>query len=149
MKVFLLRQKLYRKSKQEAELSYVVLPKIAEDRYRESRMREIRLSGLRRGGLNLRHHGSSTAARLSLLYRFFPVAFPAGRRIGILIPDLIIDELVLADTKVVPAFTLAHTAQMTGYLAVTNLQLAILLNFQDATLQWKRVVRQPGRLHPQ
>ena len=32
-----------------AELSFVALPKIAEDRYRESRMREIRLSGLRRG----------------------------------------------------------------------------------------------------
>ena len=48
VKVFLLRQKLYRKSKQEPTFRGG-LPKIAEDRYRESRMREIRLSGLRRG----------------------------------------------------------------------------------------------------
>ena len=48
VKVFLLRQKLYRKSKQEPQFRGA-LPKIAEDRYRESRMREIRLSGLRRG----------------------------------------------------------------------------------------------------
>ncbi len=54
---------------------YVALPKIAEDRYRESRMRETRLSGLMRGGLNLRHHGSSAAARLSpLLYWITVVA---------------------------------------------------------------------------
>ncbi len=78
----------------------------------------------------------------------FPVSY-RGHRIGVLIPDLIIDELVLVDTKVVSAFTPAHMAQMTGYLAITNLQLAMLLNFQDSTLQWRRVVRQPDRLHPQ
>ena len=44
VKVFLLRQKLYRKSQQEAEL-----PKIAEDRYRGSRMQETCPSGLMRG----------------------------------------------------------------------------------------------------
>ena len=78
----------------------------------------------------------------------FPVSY-RGRRIGVLIPDLIIDELVLVDTKVVTAFAPVHTAQMTGCLAITQLQLGMLLNFQDSTLQWKRVVRQPGRLHPQ
>ena len=61
--------------------------------------------------------------------------------IGKLIPDLIIDDLVIADPKVVTTFNETHLAQMTGYLALTGLRLALLLNFKHAKLQWKRVVR--------
>lgn len=61
--------------------------------------------------------------------------------IGRLIPDLIVDNLVIADAKVVSAFNENHLAQMTGYLALTGLRLALLLNFKYAKLQWKRVVR--------
>ena len=64
-----------------------------------------------------------------------------GHQIGRLIPDLIIDDLVIADPKVVSAFNETHLAQMTGYLALTGLRLALLLNFKHAKLQWKRVVR--------
>ena len=64
-----------------------------------------------------------------------------GRRIGRLIPDLIVDDLVIADPKVVSAFNDTHLAQMAGYLAITNLRLALLLNFKYARLKWKRVVR--------
>jgi hypothetical protein len=31
---------------------------------------------------------------------------------------------------------------MAGYLAITGLQLAILINFKNAKLEWKRIVRQ-------
>ena len=31
---------------------------------------------------------------------------------------------------------------MLGYLAITGLTLAILLNFKNAKLEWKRVVRE-------
>lgn len=61
--------------------------------------------------------------------------------IGTLIPDIIVDDLVLVDTKVVSAFTPNHVAQMVGYLAITQKRLALLLNFHEATLRWKRVVR--------
>jgi GxxExxY protein len=64
-----------------------------------------------------------------------------GRQIGMLIPDLIIDEIVIADPKVVSEFNETHLAQMTGYLALTGLRLALLLNFKYAKLRWKRVVR--------
>ena len=64
-----------------------------------------------------------------------------GREVGSLVPDLIVDELVIADPKVVTAFNENHVAQMTGYLALTELKLALLLNFKYAKLQWKRVVR--------
>lgn len=64
-----------------------------------------------------------------------------GRLIGTLVPDLIVDDLVIADPKVVSAFNDTHLAQMTGYLAITRLRLALLLNFKHAKLEWKRIVK--------
>jgi GxxExxY protein len=60
--------------------------------------------------------------------------------IGILIPDLIINDLIVVDTKVASAFNDSHIAQMTGYLSHTGLRLGLLLNFKYATLKWKRVI---------
>ena len=57
--------------------------------------------------------------------------------------DLIVDDTVIVDPKVVSAFNEAHTAQMMiGYLAISQLDLALLLNFKSVRLEWKRVVRQ-------
>jgi len=67
--------------------------------------------------------------------------FYKGHFIGILVPDLIVDGKVIADPKVASAFNDTHIAQMLGYLNITNLEVALLLNFKDATLAWKRVVR--------
>jgi len=64
-----------------------------------------------------------------------------GQQIGKLVPDLIVDELVIVDPKVVSEFNGTHVAQMTGYLAITGLRLALLLSFKEADLRWKRVVR--------
>ena len=62
------------------------------------------------------------------------------QHIGTLVPDLIVDGLVIADPKVVTTFHDTHTAQMLGYLNITGLKLALLLNFKHAKLQWKRIV---------
>ena len=70
----------------------------------------------------------------------FPVHYE-GTLIGTLQPDLIVEELVIVDPKVVSAFNDSHLAQMTGYLAITGLRLALLLNFKSARLEWKRIVR--------
>jgi GxxExxY protein len=70
----------------------------------------------------------------------FPVQYD-GQHIGTLIPDLIVDDRVIADPKVVIAFNDTHSAQMLGYLTITGLKLALLLNFKYARLQWKRIVR--------
>jgi GxxExxY protein len=71
----------------------------------------------------------------------FPVHY-SGELIGTLMPDTIVDSLVIADAKVVEGFNDSHVRQMIGYLAITKLKLAILLNFKFAKLQWKRVVRE-------
>jgi len=70
----------------------------------------------------------------------FPVHYK-GHRIGRLIPDMIVDERVIVDPKVVRAFDENHVAQMLGYLAITEMRLALLLNFKYAKLRWRRVVR--------
>jgi GxxExxY protein len=64
-----------------------------------------------------------------------------GVPIGTLIPDLIVDDAVIVDPKVVRAFDESHIAQMIGYLAITGLKLALLVNFKFARLQWKRVAQ--------
>ncbi|HWV98116.1 MAG TPA: GxxExxY protein [Candidatus Acidoferrum sp.] len=71
--------------------------------------------------------------------REFPVSY-RGHFIGKLIPDLIVDNKVIVDPKVVTAFTDTHVAQMLGYLNITGLEVALLLNFKEAKLDWKRVV---------
>jgi len=71
----------------------------------------------------------------------FPVHY-AGEIIGNLVPDMIVDDLVIADPKVVEAFNETHVRQMIGYLAITKLKLALLLNFKHVKLEWKRIVRE-------
>lgn len=85
--------------------------------------------------IELRRRGHEVAIQQS-----FPVFYRA-ELIGNLIPDLIVDSAVIVDPKVVTAFHETHVAQMIGYLNITGLELALLLNFKNARLDWKRVVR--------
>ncbi|MEY2528282.1 MAG: hypothetical protein QOJ05_372 [Verrucomicrobiota bacterium] len=85
--------------------------------------------------IELRRQGHVLAVQQS-----FPVFYRADL-IGKLIPDLIVDDCVVVDSKVVTAFTDTHISQMIGYLNITGLELALLLNFKNARLDWKRVVR--------
>jgi GxxExxY protein len=83
--------------------------------------------------LKLRGHSISVQSSFPVSYR--------GELIGNLIPDLIVDNAVIVDPKVVSCFTDTHVAQMIGYLNVTRLDLALLINFKNARLEWKRVLR--------
>jgi len=85
--------------------------------------------------IELKHRGHVVAVQSS-----FPVSY-RGELIGNLIPDLIVDDAVIVDPKVVSCFTDTHVAQMIGYLNITRLDLAILINFKNARLEWKRVLR--------
>jgi GxxExxY protein len=62
-----------------------------------------------------------------------------GQLIGTLIPDLIIDGRLIVDSKVVTEFNDSHVAQMLGYLNITGLTTALLLNFKHADLGIKRI----------
>jgi GxxExxY protein len=67
-----------------------------------------------------------------------------GQLVDIMIPDLIVNGLVIVDPKVTEEFTQTHFAQMIGYLAITRMDLAVLLNFKHGDLRWKRVARTPS-----
>src|SRR6266516_4068159 len=79
--------------------------------------------------IELKHRGHIISVQSS-----FPVHY-RGELIGNLVPDLI------ADPKVVACFADTHVAQMIGYLNITGLDLAVLINFKSARLEWKRVLR--------
>lgn len=83
--------------------------------------------------LTKRGHRVDQQKRFNVLYD--------GVVVDTLIPDLIVDDLVIADPKVADAFSPTHDAKMIGYLAVTGLRLALLLNFKHVDLRWKRIVR--------
>ncbi len=85
--------------------------------------------------IELKHRGHSISVQSS-----FPVSY-RGELIGNLVPDLIVDNAVIIDPKVVSCFTDTHVAQMIGYLNITGLDLALLINFKNARLEWKRVLR--------
>jgi GxxExxY protein len=85
--------------------------------------------------IELNHRGHSVSVQSP-----FPVSY-RGELIGNLIPDLIVDDAVIVDPKVVSCFTDTHVAQMIGYLNITRLDLALLMNFKNARLEWKRVLR--------
>lgn len=86
--------------------------------------------------IELRRRGHAVEAQ-----REFPV-FYRDEPIGQLNPDLIIDDKIVVDPKVVSAFNEAHVAQMIGYLTISGLELALLLSFKSARLEWKRIVQQ-------
>lgn len=70
--------------------------------------------------------------------KHFPVYYDQ-HHIGTLIPDLIVSDTIVADPKVVSAFNENHIAQMLGYLNITGLKTALLLNFKYAKLGIKRI----------
>jgi GxxExxY protein len=70
----------------------------------------------------------------------FPV-FYKDQFIGKLIPDLVVEDQVIVDAKVVSAFCNAHTAQVLSYLNISDLEVGLLLNFKTPSLQIKRVTR--------
>lgn len=83
--------------------------------------------------LGKRGHRIEQQKRYNVLYESIVV--------DTLVPDLVVGDLIVVDPKVVEDFTPTHLSQMIGYLAVTNLRLALLLNFKFADLRWRRVVR--------
>jgi GxxExxY protein len=61
--------------------------------------------------------------------------FYEGQLVDTLVPDLLVDELVVVDPKVVEDFAPTHHAKMIGYLTITALRLALLVNFKHAGLR--------------
>lgn len=63
-------------------------------------------------------------------------------KVGEYIPDLIVYDKIVVDTKVIERITDNELGQMLNYLKVTGFRLGYILNFKHGKLEWKRVVRE-------
>lgn len=64
-----------------------------------------------------------------------------NEKVGDYIPDLIAYEKIVVDAKVIEKITDREIGQMMNCLKVTGLRLGYILNFNQARLEWKRVIR--------
>jgi GxxExxY protein len=69
----------------------------------------------------------------------FPVHYK-GHFVGKGRPDLVVENQIVVDTKVVKAFNEQHDAQMLGYLVLTNLEVGLLLNFKVTPVGKRRIL---------
>lgn len=60
--------------------------------------------------------------------------------VGKFLPDLIVYEKIIIDTKVIDRIGNHEIGQMINYLKITKLKLGYILNFKHKKLEWKRVV---------
>jgi len=63
-----------------------------------------------------------------------------GFKVGEYVPDLIVFDKVVVDTKVIEKITDHEIGQVLNYLKITGLKLGLILNFRRARLEWKRIV---------
>jgi GxxExxY protein len=70
--------------------------------------------------------------RYAVVYKTVPV--------GDFVPDLIVDEAVIVDTKVIDRITDLERGQMLNYLRITQLKVGLIINFKHAKLEWERII---------
>ena len=71
--------------------------------------------------------------------KIFPVHY-REEKIDEFIPDLIVNQEMVVDTKTVDSINNEHIGQMLNYLKITGLEIGLLLNFKHPKLQWRKVV---------
>lgn len=66
--------------------------------------------------------------------------FYKGDPIGDYFADVLVEGKLIVELKCVQQLTDEHIAQSLNYLRATNRTLALLVNFQNPKVEWKRVV---------
>ena len=70
-------------------------------------------------------------ARYKVLYK--------NVQVGEYIPDLIVFDKIVVDTKVIDRITDHEIGQMLNYLKITGHRVGLIINFKKAKLEWRRV----------
>jgi GxxExxY protein len=68
----------------------------------------------------------------------FEVVF-LEKKVGIFVPDLIVEDEVIVELKCCQNLSGEHQAQLINYLAVTKIEIGLLVNFGNRKLEFKRV----------
>lgn len=80
----------------------------------------------------LRHIAFQQQPRFEVRYK--------DEKIGDYVPDLVVCEQVVVDAKTIERITDHELGQMLNYLKITRLSVGLILNFNRARLEWKRVI---------
>ncbi len=69
----------------------------------------------------------------------YPVDYK-GVRVGEFIPDLIVLEKIIVDTKTIDQITHYEIGQMLNYLRITGLRVGLIINFKHRRIETRRVI---------
>lgn len=61
------------------------------------------------------------------------------------VPDLVVEERVIVDTKTVETIIDDHRGTMLNYLRITGLKVGVIINFKNRKLEWERIVLDEAR----
>jgi GxxExxY protein len=84
----------------------------------------------------LRTRGHSVACQVPVQVTY------KGNPVGHYVTDLVVDNRIPVELKCVSTLAPEHIAQVLNYLKASNLPVALLINFQSKTLQWRRLILQ-------
>ena len=63
-----------------------------------------------------------------------------GEKVDDYIPDLVVKNRLVVDTKTIDVIGDVEIGKMINYLHITGLKVGLLINFKKPKLEWKRVV---------
>jgi GxxExxY protein len=69
----------------------------------------------------------------------FPVTYK-GQIVGNYVADILVEERVIVELKCVERFAPEHLALCINYLKASGLEVCLLVNFQKAKAEWRRVL---------
>jgi GxxExxY protein len=74
----------------------------------------------------------------------FPVYY-RNELVDEFVPDLVVEQRVIVDTKTVEAIGDDLRGTMINYLKITGLKVGVIINFKNRKLEWERLVLDEAR----
>jgi GxxExxY protein len=105
------------------EVSNTLGPGFLEKVYERALVRELRLRGIR----------VAAQVSLSVMYK--------GEPVGDYFADLLVEDLVVVELKCVDRIASEHVAQCLNYLKASGLGVCLLVNFQKAKVEVRRLLK--------
>src|SRR5580658_5957617 len=90
--------------------------------YERALLREFALRGIR----------AEAQVPIAVMYK--------GYCVGEYFPDFLVEESLIVELKCVDRLANEHTAQCLNYLRATGRTVCLLVNFQRAKVEWRRIV---------
>jgi GxxExxY protein len=108
------------------EVHRAVGPGFLESVYKKALLHELQLRGL------------STNVELELLVKYKDLIVGRHR------VDMVIADRIIVELKAMSGITDIHIAQALSYMKASGLEIALIINFGEESLVWKRLVRSRG-----